>query len=83
VKVSKYNFEIVEDCTQLATILSNKNELRPEIEKKKELRIQIEHIMYFCIYKTANQYSEQQKIKIYKTFNKISGNILSRILKLE
>jgi hypothetical protein len=30
----KYNFEIVTDCTNLGTILTDKNELRPEIEKR-------------------------------------------------
>ena len=48
VKVSKYNFEIVTDCTQLVTILTNKNELRPEI--KKELRMPIEHIMHLFLH---------------------------------
>ena len=37
VKLGTYNFEIVEDCTYLGTILTNKNELRPDIEK--ELRM--------------------------------------------
>ena len=31
VKLGTYNFEIVKDYTYLGTILTNKNELRPEI----------------------------------------------------
>jgi hypothetical protein len=34
VKLGKHNFEIVKDCTYLGTSLTNKNELRPEIEKE-------------------------------------------------
>jgi hypothetical protein len=37
VKLSTYNFEIVEDYTHLGTILTHTNELRPEVEK--ELRM--------------------------------------------
>jgi hypothetical protein len=33
VKLGTYNFEIVKDYTYLGTILTNKNQLRPEIEK--------------------------------------------------
>jgi hypothetical protein len=33
VKLGTYNFEIVKDCTYLGTLLTNKNELRPEVEK--------------------------------------------------
>jgi hypothetical protein len=40
VKPGTYNFEIVKDYTYLGTILTNKNELRPETAK--ELRIPIE-----------------------------------------
>jgi hypothetical protein len=29
-----YNFEIVKYCTYLGTTLTNKNQLRPEIEKR-------------------------------------------------
>jgi hypothetical protein len=34
VKTGTCNFEIVKHCTYLAKILTNKNELRPEIEKR-------------------------------------------------
>jgi hypothetical protein len=34
VKVGTYNFEIVKYYTYLFTVLTNKNELRPELEKK-------------------------------------------------
>jgi len=34
VKTGTCNFEIVKHCTYLARILSNKNELRPETEKR-------------------------------------------------
>jgi hypothetical protein len=33
VKFGTYDFEIVKDCTCLGTVLTDKNELRPEIEK--------------------------------------------------
>jgi len=33
VKLGTYNFEIVKDCTYLGTLLTNKNEFRPEVEK--------------------------------------------------
>jgi len=36
VKLGTYNTETVKDCTYLGTVLTNKNELRPEIEKKLE-----------------------------------------------
>ena len=32
VKLGTYNFEIVKDCTYLGTVLTNKDELRPETE---------------------------------------------------
>jgi len=34
VNLCKYNFEIVKEYTYLGTILTNKDELRPEIEKR-------------------------------------------------
>jgi len=34
VKLGTYNFEIMEDYTHLATILTNKNELGPDTEKR-------------------------------------------------
>jgi hypothetical protein len=34
VKLGTHNFEIVKDYTYLGTILANKNEFRPEIEKR-------------------------------------------------
>jgi len=33
-QLGTYNFEIVKDYTYIGTILTNKNELRPEIEHK-------------------------------------------------
>jgi hypothetical protein len=33
VKLATYNFEIVKDYTYLGTLLTNNNELRPEVEK--------------------------------------------------
>jgi hypothetical protein len=33
VELGTYNFEIVKDCTYLGTFLTNKNGLRPEIER--------------------------------------------------
>jgi hypothetical protein len=34
VKLGTYNFEIMRDYTYLGTILTNKNELGPELKKK-------------------------------------------------
>jgi hypothetical protein len=34
VKTGTFNFEIVNDCTYLGTILTIKNELRPEVEER-------------------------------------------------
>jgi hypothetical protein len=34
VKFGTYDFEIVTYCTYLGTVLTNKNELKPEIEKR-------------------------------------------------
>ena len=34
VELGTYNFEIMEDYAQLATILTNKNEFRPDTEKR-------------------------------------------------
>jgi len=34
VKLGTYNFEIVKDCTFLGTIITNKNELKPDVAKK-------------------------------------------------
>jgi len=34
VKLGTYNFEIVKDYTYLGTLLTNKNELRPEVERR-------------------------------------------------
>jgi len=34
IKLGTYNFEIVKDYTYLGTIQTNKNELRPEIERR-------------------------------------------------
>jgi hypothetical protein len=45
VKLGTYNFERVKDCTQIGTVLMNKNGLRPE-----ELQMQMEHIMHFFPY---------------------------------
>jgi sorting nexin-29 len=48
VKMGTYNFEIVKDYTCLGTVLTNENELRPEIEKR--IAMQIEHTMHFFLY---------------------------------
>jgi hypothetical protein len=34
VTLGMYNFEIVKDCTYFGTVLTNTNELRPEIGKR-------------------------------------------------
>jgi hypothetical protein len=42
-------FEIVQDNKKYSKILTNKNELRPDL-KETDLRMQIEHIMHFYLY---------------------------------
>ena len=60
VKFGTYNFEIVKEYTYLGTILTNKNELRPEIEK--ELRMPVEHTYYalLLLRKSQSVYSEHK-----------------------
>jgi len=60
VKFGTYNVEIVKEYTYLGTILTNKNELRPEIEK--ELRTPKEHIYYALLplRKSQSVYSEHK-----------------------
>ena len=53
------NFEIVKDYIYLDTVLTNKNELRPEIGK--ELQMQIEHIMDFCTKESVSIQSRTYK----------------------
>ena len=57
-KLGTYNFETVRDYIYLGTILTNKNELSPENEKR---IIQIEHIVPYFLYWRASQYSQQNK----------------------
>ena len=47
-KFGTYNFAIVKDYTCFHTILTNKNESRPEIEKG--LQMHLEHIIHFFLY---------------------------------
>jgi hypothetical protein len=57
VKLGKYNFEIENDYTYLGTIQTNKNELRPNIEK----RITNANRAYYALLPLLNnQYSEQK-----------------------
>jgi hypothetical protein len=48
VNLGTYNFDIVKDYSYLGTVLTNKNELRPETEK--ELRMQMERNLNFFLY---------------------------------
>jgi hypothetical protein len=47
-KLSTCNFDIVKDYTYLDTVLTNENELKPEIEKK--IQMKIEHTVYYFLY---------------------------------
>jgi hypothetical protein len=64
VELGIYNIEGVKECTYLGTVPTNKNELRPDIEKHYKLKI--EHIMHFFVYLIVNQYSGQKKLQIRK-----------------
>jgi 5-hydroxyisourate hydrolase-like protein (transthyretin family) len=65
VKIGTYNFEIVEDYTYLGTVLTNKNELRPEIEK----RITNANRAHYALLPLLKSQSvcRAEKVKIYKT----------------
>jgi hypothetical protein len=65
VKTGTYNFEIVKDYTHLGRVLKNKNELRPEIEK----RITNANRAYYALLPVLkNQLVlRAEKVKIYKT----------------
>jgi hypothetical protein len=70
----------VKDYTYLGTILTNENELKPEIEI--ELRMQIEHIMHFTLSKESIN-TQSRKNQNLQDINMTSGNIRSRILDVE
>jgi len=70
----------MKDYTYLGTIITNKNELRPEIEKKKSYK-HVEHIAHFFC--TEEFISTQSKNKNLYDINKTIGNIGSRILDIE
>jgi hypothetical protein len=74
VKLRTYNFVIVKDYTYFHKVLTNKNELRPEIEK----RITNAFRTYYTLLPLVRlkQHSEQEK----KILDKTSGNIQSRFL---
>jgi hypothetical protein len=64
VNLNMCNFEIVKDCTYLGTIITNKNKLRPEIEK----RITNANRAYYallCLLK-SHKILRAKKVKIYK-----------------
>jgi uncharacterized protein involved in tellurium resistance len=65
VKIGTYNFEIVKDYTYLGTVLTNKNELRPEIEKG----ITNANRAYNALLSLLKSQSVRraEKVKIYKT----------------
>jgi hypothetical protein len=64
VKPGTYNFEIVKHCMYLARILTNNNELRPEIEK----RITNANTAYeICPLLKSQSVPRAEKTKIYKT----------------
>jgi hypothetical protein len=65
VKMGTYNFEIVKDYTYLGTVLTNKNELRPEIEK----RITNANRAYYALLPILKSQSvlRTERVKIYKT----------------
>jgi hypothetical protein len=65
VKLGSYNFEIVKDYTYFGTILINKNELRPETEK----RIRNANRKYYALLPLPKSQSvhREEKIKICET----------------
>jgi hypothetical protein len=65
IKIGTYSFEIVKEYTYLGTILTNKNEIRPEIEK----RITNATRTYYALLPLLKNHSvlRAEKIKIYKT----------------
>jgi hypothetical protein len=65
VKMRTYNFEIVKAYTYLGTVLTNKNELRPEIEK----RITNSNRAYYALLPVLKSQLalRAEKVKIYKT----------------
>lgn len=79
VKLGKqvYNFEIVKDCKYIGTILTNKNKLRLETEK----RITNANGVYYALFPLLKRPSvlRAEKVKICKTTNRTTGNIRSRI----
>jgi len=48
VTIGIHNFEIVNVHTYISTILTNKNEVKPEIEKK--IQMQIEYSKHFFLH---------------------------------
>jgi hypothetical protein len=65
VKLGTYNFEIVKDYTYIGTLLTNKIELRPEVEK----RITNANKAYYALLPLVKSQSilRAEKINIYKT----------------
>ena len=70
VKLGTYNFEIVKDYTCFGIILINKNELRPETEK----RITNENRKYYALLPllTSQTALREEKIKICKTIGPVA-----------
>ena len=60
-KLGTYNFEIVEDYTYIGKILTNTNEIRPEIEKIITNANIAHYALAAVLYSRANQYSERKK----------------------
>jgi len=59
VKLGTYNFAIVKDYTYFHTVLTNKNELRPEIEKRITNALRAYYTLFSLV--RLKQHSEQKK----------------------
>jgi hypothetical protein len=66
IKIGAYSFEIVKEYTYVGTILTNKNEIRPETEKR---ITNATRAYYALLLLLVNSHSvlRAEKIEIYKT----------------
>jgi hypothetical protein len=59
VKIDRYNFATVKDYIYFLTILTNKNELRPEIEKRITNAFRAYYTLHLLV--RVKKFSEQKK----------------------
>lgn len=72
VRIGTSNFEIMENCTYLGTVLTHRNKLRREIEK----RITVANTAYYALLSLRKSQSvlKALKIRIFKTLIRRIGN---------